>query len=231
VGRFTNYIYWLIAFINTFFVTKIVVHSKYYHNKLQTLPFYKFKTHYVPLPPYGFDVICDVPLSNHIMDNNDIRLDDYFIFLGRLEYYKGLHNIMDTFKNLADRNLLIAGPGESYYVKLLFKKKMHHPNIAILTGYLAEADFIYLLSHAKCLIMPYLHASQSVLPYIAASLSIPIISSSSTGISSLVADLNGYIYSTEQELVSLLKTDNLRPTSYDEKMHLEEFINLMYKVV
>lgn len=231
VGRFSNYLYWLIAFCNTLIASNVVTHSRNYHNKLRTLLFYKSKLHYVPLPPYGFDMAPEIPLLNGILERNGLKRGEYYVFLGRLEYYKGVHNILEIFLNLGDQELLIAGPGEMNYVKSLIKKNVQGSNIIILEGYLEETDFLFLLANAKCLVMPYLHASQSVLPYIAASLSTPIISSSATGISDLVSDLNGYVYSTEQELVSLLKTVRLRATRYDKTKHLAEFIALVQEVV
>jgi glycosyltransferase involved in cell wall biosynthesis len=231
VGNFSNYLYWLIAFCNTLIASKVVTHSKNYQNRLRTSLLYKSKLHYVPLPPYGFDISPKIQLLNGIFQRNGLKSGKYYVFLGRLEYYKGVHNILETFLNLGNKKLLIAGPGEMNYVKSLIKKNVQGSNIIILEGYLEETDFLFLIANAKCILMPYLHASQSVLPYIAASLSTPIISSSATGISDLVIDLNGYVYSTEQELVSLLKTVSLRATRYDKMKHLAEFKALFQELV
>jgi glycosyltransferase involved in cell wall biosynthesis len=231
VGRFSNYFFWLLAFVNSLIAVKVVTHSKHYLNMLQSLPLYRSKVYYVPLPPYELEPINNVSSANKLLEQNELQPGGYFIFLGRLEYYKGVRNLIEFFSELDDYKLLIAGSGEVKYVQALAQEIELSSNIYLYEGFLEEDDFLFLLSNSKAIILPYIHASQSSLPYISASLSVPIITTIGTGISDLVEELKGYSYASDKELLDILTKSNLRPTIYDRKAHLAEFKVLMNKVI
>jgi len=228
VGKVANYLYWLTACIHSLIANRVVVHSRYYFNSLKKGLLYRKKIFFVPLPPYGFDsntFNIKRPSTPPLFEKKR-----YYVFLGRLEYYKGLHNLIRVFSKVKDKKLLISGSGDIKYINSLKSQTKHNENIFISVGYVEEGEFLGLLSESKALILPYIHASQSVLPYIAASLQVPIISSDKTGISSTVKDLGGYVYSSDNELLLLLQS-SLRPSIYMEKEYIDEFQKTLNKVV
>ncbi|MCJ8151408.1 glycosyltransferase [Shinella sedimenti] len=89
-------------------VTRIVATSPNYLESSKVLQRYRDKTEIIPI---GLDE-ADYPRASRILKNSwAARLPKrFFLFVGVLRYYKGLHTLIEAAKNV-DAGILIAGKG------------------------------------------------------------------------------------------------------------------------
>lgn len=84
-----------------------------------------------------------------------LRLDDgepFFLFIGVLRYYKGLHNLIPAARNL-DTRIVIAGTGPE-------REALHRlatetgANNVVFAGQVSDEEKVALLQHCKALVLP-----------------------------------------------------------------------------
>lgn len=169
VGSFKNYILWFFSLINCCFCHVVVTHNKRYHNSLSKWLIGK-TVKYLPFPLYDF-------LLNDLKQN-PVK-EDCFLFLGRLERYKGIGRILEFAKKMPLLNFRIVGTGSDTIRKEIEQEKLK--NLHVVSMFVSDVEMIQEIAKAKCLILPYLHGSQSSLPFIAAMLNCPLITSDNVG--------------------------------------------------
>jgi glycosyltransferase involved in cell wall biosynthesis len=107
---------------------------------------------------------------------------EYFLFIGRIKKYKGLENLLLAYQHVPGLPpLVVAGEGH-------FKGEVKHPNLLI-NKWLNESEILELIRNAKCVIFPYLKASQSGLIPIVRDQRVPIMC---TSVGGLVEQLSDY---------------------------------------
>ena len=87
-------------------------------------------------------------------------IEDYVLFFGRIEQYKGVELVYKAFtENAALQGyiLVIAGSGELYFPRNIEREK----NILIINRYIRDEEVAYLFHHALITIYPYISATQS----------------------------------------------------------------------
>ncbi|MEG2402742.1 MAG: glycosyltransferase [Muribaculaceae bacterium] len=85
--------------------------------------------------------------------------NNYILFFGRVEFYKGVHNLYDTYMSypkLHDYKLVIAGKGETY-----FNKNIKENNVIIINRYINDSEINDLFRKASLVVYPYISATQS----------------------------------------------------------------------
>lgn len=226
-GSFKNYILWIFSFFNSIMADQLVVHSQKYKKSLSRFYIYK-NIKYLPLPYHDYNVSNKQIVLNE--EFNFLNDNSWYVFVGNIEPYKGLEDIIDTFIN-SNINLLIAGTGNKKVMDLL-KSKSKSKNLVIKDEFLSSEDFILCIKYAKALMIPYRHASQSNIPYICAELNTPMISTDDTGISEIVKLLGGYLYNRndEKSLLNILNQDKLTKSFIDVNIYIKEFKELAKEI-
>lgn len=83
---------------------------------------------------------------------------DYFLFFGRIEKYKGVDLLYQVFKDssfLKQEKLVIAGKGDIYFDYQPLK------NVILINRFIRDNEIKNLFQKAKCVIFPYISATQS----------------------------------------------------------------------
>lgn len=140
--------------LETFFLSSvdaIVATSPQYQAQSDNLMKHIKKTHVIPLAVDPDDYIS----SNTNWSSEDqyrFLKSDYFLFVGVLRYYKGLHYLLDASKN-TNATIVIAGDGPLYDE---LKQRVANENIqnVILTGYISDAEKLKLLANCKAFVFP-----------------------------------------------------------------------------
>ena len=195
-GSLFNYFHWFIAFINSIFSSKVIIHNDIYKNKY----FLHNKYIYIPLPP--------LILPKDTQVNSPILKDGSLVFIGRIEKYKGLDRILDYYLSADSiiklRHLFIIGTcPTNYKYKELFKNS----NNVTFLGPLSDLEAYELMLSSTAIIMPYRHCSQSLNPYWA-------------GLTK-----NALIISSEVENALSIK-DNPGVYVFSNRLQLSKYINL-----
>lgn len=168
----------------------------------------------------------------------------YFLFVGRLEYIKGVHNIIPVFKNNPQYDLLIAGSGE--YEENLKKQAEGIENIKFL-GRLNQKRLQSLYKSAIAVIVPSIcYETFGIIIIEAFSLKTPVITNNLGALPEVVEDSGGgFIYNNDEELVEamhkLASDSELRNEFgergynaflkyWNETAHLENYLNLIEKL-
>lgn len=100
------------------------------------------------------------------------NIDNYLLFFGRIEAYKGVELLIDAFKksnNPKRIKLVIAGKGEL--------QRGPDENIIYINRYIKDSEIANLYKKALCVIYPYISATQSGVLSIASYFRTPIIAS------------------------------------------------------
>lgn len=148
-----------------------VKHSCYRGSKVQTLAcaltmtihrilgIYK-KINYICLTEFTRDKIKSVVdperayiKPNFVYDQKGLnQMEDYYIFIGRVEKIKGVDVLVDAFRSMPSKKLKIVGRGDlsEHIVQRLEQENIH--NIELL-GFKSHDEVNALLKHAKALIM------------------------------------------------------------------------------
>lgn len=165
----------------------------------------------------------------------------YFLFVGRLEYIKGLQNLIPIFVNQAKYDLLIAGDGA--YRKSLEIQAANNPNIKFL-GRLEQERLSELYRMAVAVVVPSIcYETFGIIIIEAFSHRTPVIVNDLGALPEVVeASGGGFIYRTSDELRSVLERlaedrslrNDLGEKGYEaylkywnEDAHLERYLNLI----
>ena len=197
-GKLSNYFQWIIAFINSFFSSKVIIYNDLFKNKF----FLCSKYIYIPLPPLILSF--DKQVYSPIIKNRSI------VFFGRIEYYKGLDRILDLYLDMDCifelRHLYIIGtcPQNYKYKELLKNSK----NVTFL-GPLPETEAYGLLLSTAAIVMPYRHCSQSLNIYWAGLTKNALIISSEVENSLSIKQNPGvYVFSNKLQLTEYINVNS-----------------------
>lgn len=186
--------------------------KKIYINKIDKIitpsEFYKFKLIQDGIPENNIEAI-----HNFIdMDNYNVEVEDdgYAFYFGRLIKEKGIFTLLEAFKGLKDKKLLIAGDGPDLEkIKEYLNKNNMQENIKLL-GYIDSDKVKEYVRKSRFIIVPsiwYENCPYSVLETLA--IGKPIIGSNLGGIPELVKNNESgliYTYNKPKELQEKMKT-------------------------
>lgn len=165
----------------------------------------------------------------------------YFLFVGRLEYIKGVQNLIPIFKKHSQYDLLIAGDGD--YKETLVKQAKGIPNIKFL-GRVDQKRLQSLYKSALSVIVPSIcYETFGIIIIEAFSLKTPVIVNNLGALPEVVEDSGGgFIYNNEDELVAAIQKlaadsalrNELGEKGYaafikywNEDAHLEKYLGLI----
>lgn len=112
--------------------------------------------------------------DRYLKFKKDLPKENFVLFFGRVEEYKGLEYLVEAMK-LVDisLNLVIAGAG-----KLPTNITSIKDRVRIKNYYISEEEACTLFEEARMLVLPYIQASQSSLPQIAKEFNLPVVATS-----------------------------------------------------
>jgi len=116
----------------------------------KNFPSFKEKIKYIP---YGAN-IEEISDDNKVLNKYNIEKNKYILFVGRLSPEKGVHYLIEAFKQIkTDLNLVIVGDSEYHrdYVKEL---KSNGDNRIIFTGYIYGEEFKKILKGCLFYVQP-----------------------------------------------------------------------------
>ena len=168
----------------------------------------------------------------------------YFLFVGRLEYIKGVHNLINVFRTRTNFRLLIAGDGE--YRRRLEEQAKGCSNIEFL-GRLGQEELAGLYRDATAVIVPSIcYETFGIIIIEAFSHKTPVIVNDLGALPEVVEDSDGgYVYRSEAELVAAMNKlaadrnhrDELGENGHraflkywNEDPHLEQYLGLIESI-
>ena len=139
----------------------------------------------------------------------------YFLFVGRLELIKGLHTLIDLWRNIRDFDLLIAGTGTQE--KALRARSAANPRIRFL-GPVSQADLGGLYVHAVASIVPSLtYETFGMVVIESFARKTPVIVRDLGALPEVVEDSNGgFVYRNDEDLMAAIRQLGTAPTLRSE---------------
>lgn len=126
-----------------------------YHNLKKKFPDKQVSYHSFP------SLVSKGILDGHVVPKELKELDKpYILFFGRIEAYKGIsllyHSFMECEELQKKYYLVVAGNGE-----LGFERMKYDSNVKFINRYILDSEIAYMYQNAKCVIYPYISATQS----------------------------------------------------------------------
>ncbi|MGQ0543304.1 MAG: glycosyltransferase family 4 protein [Blastocatellia bacterium] len=155
------------------------------------------------------------PAGHNGIPKREQRSRPYFLFVGRLEYIKGVHNLIDTFKKHTEYDLLIAGDGT--FRETLEAQAKDCPNIEFL-GRMSQDDLADVYRSALAVIVPSIcYETFGIIIIEAFSHKTPVIVNDLGALPEVVDDSGGgFIYKNENELLDAMRKIATDPVLRDE---------------
>lgn len=127
----------------------------------------------------------------------------YFLYVGRLEPFKGIESLLPIFRRWSRASLLIAGSGSQ---ERELRRRAHGAGNVVFLGHMESAELAGLYRGAISLIIPSVcHEMSALVSLEAMAHGTPVISRSVGGMTELVEETKGgVVYETDDELVPLL---------------------------
>jgi beta-1,4-mannosyltransferase len=141
----------------------LIVHSDYFREVLNKE--YGCKKEKIFITPHGIEKMNHIPERGEARKALGLDGKKIVLFFGYLARYKGVHRLVDVFREMGSDYMLIIAGGEhprlkrktSYqiYLDFLQKQSCHAKAEIVFTGFVKEADIPLFFSAADVLILPY----------------------------------------------------------------------------
>jgi glycosyltransferase involved in cell wall biosynthesis len=132
---------------------------------------------------------------------------NYVLFFGRIQKYKGLDVLIQSFKDVNNKfSLVIAGKGEIIKTTILQQLLAEH-RVKIYNSFIDDVTLCKLISHAKVVAAPYLTSTQSGVIGYALAYNTPVITTRVGTMEEVVKDgITGFVIepNNSQELTEKL---------------------------
>lgn len=182
----------LLSVAKRFYEEKLSIYSNKIVEKIIVLSPESKKT-YCSLFPHFSNKVFLLPLGAHVPECTPecppelINCMDYFLFFGRLDKYKGIDILVQSYKLYKeDKKLIIAGAG----VLDEREQDLIHcdDRIMLIKRYISDSEMIYLFKHMISVVLPYKEATQSGIIPIAYLYGKPVVCSNIPGLTQFVKD-------------------------------------------
>jgi glycosyltransferase involved in cell wall biosynthesis len=108
------------------------------------------------------DKVMTLPLSTTIQDKMQITYNGYFLFLGRIAYYKGIDVLVDALeRSKLNRQVLIVGTGDRVLEERIQSIANMRSNVRFINKHVNESEKAKFLSNCYCLLFPSTHNSEA----------------------------------------------------------------------
>lgn len=147
--------------------TGIHIHSELFREKIRKMGVDDNKIFIIPHGSFA-------PLFEKYKNSN-IEKENWILFFGRLEKYKGLEYFIEAGLKF-DNNFkfIIAGPGK-LDEKLLDKIKQNSNKFILINKFLSNEEVANLFQKSRVCVLPYIQATQSSVPLISAYFDVPVV--------------------------------------------------------
>ena len=126
--------------------------------------------------------------------------NDYLLFFGRIDKYKGIGNLLSAYQKISDRAipLIIAGGGQfTEEEKSLIAQC---GNLTVANRYISDGEMKWLFHHMTAAVLPYIEATQSGIIPLAYLFGKPVVVSDVAGLTQFVVDgKTGVICNTKSD--------------------------------
>ena len=190
-------------------VDKIVVHTE--NNKTEIINLFNLDSNKIDVIPHG---VYDVFFTNQYVSMEDAKTElgiqvdiKVVLFFGLIRKYKGLENLVDSFKMVIDKInsslLLIAGkPGgdedeKKYYTDYIAQLR-GRKDVMCIDKYIPFEKVSNYFSASDVVVLPYLKTYQSGILLLSYAAGKPVVVTDTGGLSETVVDgKNGFIVPSE----------------------------------
>lgn len=183
------------------------------------------KTYLMPLGAHPVEAYPEKPI--------DLVEEDFLLFFGRIDKYKGLARLFRAYRSASVQGcllpLIVAGGGELTNEEL---KLAGQPDIVILNRFIDDGEMAWLFNHAAAVVLPYIEATQSGVLAMAYHYGKPVICSNLPGLAEFVEDgATGRLCEDENALSQALLEMSAPgiAASYHDEVMLYESRNLDWK--
>ena len=156
-------------------------------------------------PSYSGKAVI-MTLGAHLPDVDEVKpteigIDDqYLLFFGRIDKYKGIGNLLKAYRAVSNRAipLIIAGGGK--FTEEEKKRIDGCNNLTVINRYIGDGEMKWLLHNMTAAVLPYIEATQSGIIPLAYLFGKPVIVSDVAGLTQFVVDgETGKICRSEEE--------------------------------
>lgn len=140
-------------------------------------------------------------------------IDDYYLFFGRIDKYKGIMNMVSAYKKTSSVSAPLVIAGNGIFSDDEKKGIESDGRIIPINRYISDGEMIWLFSHARAAVLPYIEATQSGIIPIAYKYGVPVITSDVPGLTQFVVDgETGFICKGKDDYVKALvnATDDIQ---------------------
>lgn len=113
------------------------------------------------------------------------KWNNYLLFFGRIDKYKGVPNLVEAYSSSAKKLRLVVA-GRNLGLKL--PELDGSEGIVTLYRFVSNEEMVWLFEHAKFCVLPYTDATQSGVLPIAYKFKVPVIASDVAGLNEFVVD-------------------------------------------
>lgn len=133
---------------------------------------------------------------------NEFKLKKTIAFIGRIEYYKGIELLVDSFMSLRhkDINLLIAGRGDVSFI--VDKCNVKKEQVILINRWIEDHEFQEILDNVDIVVLPYNEATQSGIIPLAFAFGKTVIATDVGALSEQVPDGTGLIVNADKSSIT-----------------------------
>lgn len=161
-------------------------------------------------PSYS-DKAVMMTLGAHLPDVDEVRpkeinMDDqYLLFFGRIDKYKGIGNLLKAYRGVLGKALPLVIAGGGKFTEEERKLIDECDNLTIINRYIGDGEMKWLFHHMTAAVLPYIEATQSGIIPLAYLFGKPVIVSYVPGLTQFVMDgKTGIICRSEENLKNAL---------------------------
>jgi len=173
-------------------------------------------------------------VSNTVREGNLIPSEiesenSYILFFGRIEKYKGIEFLYNTYlsnlESFKNTKLVIAGSGDIY-----FPRSENEQDVIFINRYIKDEEITCLFKNAKCVVYPYISASQSGVLSLSCYFQVPILTSDVSFFKHAVKGGIGHTFKARDvedlklQLIEIMKMDT-GAMQKKQKEYYETFYN------
>ena len=196
----------------------LVTCSKYQYDWMLK-SFVKKSIFYHNFPTLVTDIIKNGEMT--VPELTDI--DNYVLFFGQVEQYKGVDILYNAFindtTNTSKRHLVIAGKGHIYFERNVQKES----NVLFINRYIDDEEIKSLFTNAFCVVFPYISGTQSGILSIPYYFRVPSLVSDIPFFKELIVDNVTSISFNNDEPASIIQKINDLDASTSETLKINAF--------
>lgn len=187
---------------------KLIVHCQF--AKMELARIYPDKSASIVVIPHGKYNGYDNTISMYeARDKLELNMKDLvFLYIGQIRPYKGILNLIHTFKSLnrSDAKLLIVGkPIDDKIVRDILDSCKDNGNIKTILKFIPDEDIQIYMNAADIVVLPYKDVLTSGTAILSMSFGKPIIAPAIGCVIDILDKNGGFLYSTEDGLLDTMR--------------------------